>query len=60
MKKKYRIKTMVDQSGIMPVYMVQVRTWWSMWVNVKQFYDPWEPEFALSEANELIEKLNEN
>lgn len=61
--KKYRIKETSDwTSGIGgavvgPVYIVQVKTWWGAWVNVKVFYDAFDPEFAKSEAEELLERL---
>ena len=65
MRKKYRIKTTLDTSmGIgrtadCPVYIVQVRAWWGMWVNVKVFYDPYDPDYGRREAEELLDKLDE-
>ena len=40
-------------------YMVQVRTVIGLWVGVKYFYDPYDPDFAKREAEELLDKLNE-
>lgn len=58
--KKYRIKkTFSDGNGIdgCAAFIVQVRTWWGSWVNVKVFYDPWDTDFAKLEAEELLEHL---
>lgn len=66
MRKKYRIKKALDTSmGIgrtadCPVYIVQVRACWGLWVNVKVFYDPYDADYARREAEELLEKLNED
>lgn len=59
MKKKYRIKTVLGAGYTHPGYIVQVCAWWGLWVNVKNFDDPEDPDFALSEAEELLDKLNE-
>jgi hypothetical protein len=65
MRKKYRIKTSDEYVAGMgghlttPVYIVQVRSWWSVWVNIKEFVDVWDPDFARREAEELLDKLNE-
>lgn len=58
MKKKYRIKTLFPETPS-PAYLVQVRTWWGTWVNVKKFDDLNDPDFARREAEELLDKLNE-
>lgn len=57
-KKKYRIKVIKEQGYISPFFKVQVRRWFG-WVDVKVFYDSYEPDFARLEAEELLEKLNE-
>lgn len=59
MRKKYRIKTMLEDGYTVPGYMVQVRTYIGLWVGVKYFYDPHDSEFAKREAVELLDKLNE-
>lgn len=59
MKKKYRIKTVLGGSHMHPGYIVQYRAWWGMWVNVKYYDDPYDPDFARREAEELLDKLNE-
>ena len=59
MRKKYRIKTVLGAGYHFPAYLVQVRAWWGMWVNVKYFDDPEDPDFARREAEELLDKLNE-
>lgn len=59
MSKKYRIKVILGVSYAHPGYIVQVRTWLGIWVNVKYFYYPEDPDFARREAEELIDKLNE-
>lgn len=57
--KKYRIKRIVHVWQDYPSYMVQVRSWLGLWIDVKYFYD-WEyPQSALWEAEELLDKLNE-
>lgn len=57
--KKYRIKVVPDAGRIHPGYLVQVRSWWGLWVNVKYYEDFADPEYAKREAEELLEKLNE-
>lgn len=65
MREKYRIKTsdeyVAGLGGQMttPVYVVQMHAWWGAWVNVKEFIDIWDPDFARREAEELLDKLNE-
>ena len=59
MRKKYRIKTTIELEEVSPLYIVQVRTWIGLWIDVKIFYDPYDPDFANSEAEELLDKLNE-
>lgn len=59
MRKKYRIKTTIELEEVAPLYIVQVRTWIGLWIDVKNFYDPYDPDFAKSEAEELLDKLNE-
>ena len=49
----------IGRTADCPVYIVQVRAWWGVWVNVKEFYDPYDPDFAHREAEELLEKLND-
>lgn len=50
MRKKYRIKTTIELEEVAPLYIVQVRTWIGLWIDVKIFYDPYDPDFAKSEA----------
>ena len=57
MRKKYRIKTLTGEL-LYPVYCVQVRKLFR-WVTVKHFFDPYDPDFAQREAEELLDKLNE-
>lgn len=57
--KKYRIKTVLGASYLHPLFIVQVRSWLGIWVDVKQFDDPDDPDFARREAEELLDKLNE-
>lgn len=59
MRKKYRIKTTIELEEVAPLYIVQVRTWIGLWIEVKNFYDPYDPDFAKSESEELLDKLNE-
>lgn len=59
MRKKYRIKMLLEDGYTVPGYMVQVRTVIGLWVGVKYFYDPYDPDFAKREAEELLDKLNE-
>ena len=49
MKKKYRIKTVLGAGYTHPGYIVQVRSWWGLWVNVKYFDEPEDPDFARRE-----------
>lgn len=58
MRKKYRIKTIFKASPY-PAFIVQVRAWWGLWVNVKYFDCLSDPSFARREAEELLDKLNE-
>lgn len=58
MRKKYRIKSELLQHYTVPLYIVQVRRWFG-WVSIKSFYDPYDPDFAKREAEELLDKLNE-
>ena len=57
--KKYRVKMMLEDGCTIPGYYVQVRTWPYVWVTVQRFYDPYDPDFARREAEELLDKLNE-
>lgn len=59
MRKKYRIKVVATTREFSPGYIVQVRTWLGLWVTVKPFYEPYDPDFAKREAEELLDKLNE-
>lgn len=59
MRKKYRIKATIEPDHVAPWYIVQVRRWVGIWVDVKIFYDPYDPDFARREAEELLNKLNE-
>ena len=59
MRKKYRIKVVATTREFSPGYIVQVRTWVGLWVNIKFFYGPYDPDFAKREAEELLDKLNE-
>lgn len=59
MRKKYRIKVVTTTREFSPGYIVQVRAWWGLWVNIKFFYEPYDPDFAKREAEELLDKLNE-
>lgn len=58
MRKKYRIKAAIESDYAAPWYIVQVRRF-VVWVDVKIFYDPYDPGFARREAEELLDKLNE-
>lgn len=58
MKKKYRIKVTNKEGYISPWYKIQVLRWFG-WVNVKVFYDSYDPDFARREAEDLLDKLNE-
>lgn len=57
--KKYRIKTILGTDYIHPAYIVQVRAWWLLWINVKYFDDPFDPDSARREAEEPLDKLNQ-
>lgn len=59
MRKKYRIKIALGAGYARPGYVVQVCAWWGLWVNVKYFDEPDDPDFARREAEELLDKLNE-
>lgn len=59
MRKKYRIKVVATTREFPPGYIVQVRTWLGLWVTIKTFYEPYDPDFARREAEELLDKLNE-
>ncbi len=59
MKRKYRIKVFARGLFTIPGYYVQVRTYLGVWIVVKRFYDPEDPDFARREAEELLDKLNE-
>lgn len=50
---------LLEDGYTVPGYMVQVRTVIGLWVGVKYFYDPYDPDFAKREAEELLDKLNE-
>lgn len=56
--KKYRIKKTLEDGYTVPAYIVQVRKLFR-WVDIKMYYDPWYPDFARREAEELLDKLNE-
>ncbi len=63
--KKYRIKRTCNwvhtshQYLYCPTFTVQVHLLLGLWVNVKSFIDPEDPDFARREAEELLDKLNE-
>lgn len=57
--KKYRVKMMIRDGYAIPCYDVQVRIWLGVWITIKRFYDPWDPDFARREAEELLDKLRE-
>ena len=57
-RKKYRIKATINPDYVNPCYKVQVLRWFG-WVDVKVFYDPYDRDFARREAEELLDKLNE-
>lgn len=59
MRKKYRIKVVATMREFSPGYIVQVRTWLGLWINIKSFYEPYDPDFARRQAEELFDKLNE-
>lgn len=50
---------MLEDGYAVPGYMVQIRSFIGLWIDVKYFYDPYDPEFAKREAEELLDKLNE-
>lgn len=57
--KKYRIKTAFGSGCFYHCFLVQVRAWWGVWVTVKRFDDPLDPDYAQREAEELLDKLND-
>lgn len=59
MRKKYRIKVVATTREFSPGYIVQVRTWLGLWINIKSFYESYDPDFARRQAEELFDKLNE-
>lgn len=59
MRKKYRIKVVATTREFTPGYTVQVRTWLGLWVTIKHFYEPYDPDFTRREAEELLDQLNE-
>lgn len=65
MKKKDRIKRirkwvhLHNRHLYCPTFTVQVCTWLGLWIDVKQFKDEEDTDFARREAEELLDKLNE-
>lgn len=43
-----------------PTFIIQVRKRFGRWVTVKRFFDAEDPGFARREAEELLDKLNED
>lgn len=63
--KKYRIEKRVLPHRSNPaldvvLYIVQVRNVLGVWTNVKVFQDLWDEDFALREAEELLEILEKD
>ena len=55
---KYRIKKIYLIEDMPPMYVVQVRSHFNIWVDVKPFQDE-DVNFAKLQAEELLEKLPE-
>lgn len=65
MRKKYRIKRTCKwvrtekRHLYCPTYIVQVHVISGIWIGVKSFRDEEDSDFARREAEELLDKLNE-
>lgn len=65
MTKKYRIKrtckwVCTEKWHLYcPTYIIQVHILFGIWISVKSFTDPDDPDFSRREAEELFDKLNE-
>lgn len=57
MRRKYRIRIKTKYGRT--IVAVQVRGAFGLWVDVKRFCEPGDDDFALREAKELIENLEE-
>lgn len=58
--KKYRILSRLsDVDPETPYYVAQVKTHFGVWVDIKSFFDPEDPDYARFLAYELLEKLQE-
>lgn len=63
--KKYRIKRICKWVHIpgkhlfCPTFSVQMFIIFGVWLTIKSFTDPEDPDFARREAEELLDKLNE-
>lgn len=57
--KKYRIKSILEDGHTVPCYIVQVRAFPGFWVDVKPFFDQYDPGYAVRCAEELLEILEE-
>lgn len=48
---RYRIKIVHDENYHFNMFAVQVRTWWRVWINVKEFTNQKEAEDLLNILN---------
>lgn len=55
----YRIKTLRLIEDAPPTFAVQAKTWFGLWFTVKLFYDADDWTFARLQAEDLLEKLQE-
>lgn len=60
MRQQYRIITELAPDNETPMFCVQTKLLLGIWVTIKIFYDIDDHIFARLEAEELLEKLNEN
>lgn len=66
MNKQYRMKRTCrwvrteSRRIYFPTFTIQVRKRFGRWVTVKRFFDAEDPGFARREAEELLDKLNED
>lgn len=55
---KFRMQMELGQKTNL-AWVVQGRTWFGLWVTIKLFEDPDDPDYARLQAQELIDKLTE-
>lgn len=59
--RKYRIHTRLsDHHPDIPEYVVQVKSHFGIWLDIKCFFYPYEPEMAYRWAEELLELLQQD